>query len=66
LEKSIHNEVRRDKNLIIGRVISDMPYSRVLELGGSRIQARPYLRPALYSRWADAIRILGGKDEQSQ
>ena len=34
-------------NRIVGRVGTNLPYGKYLELGTSRIKARPYLRPGL-------------------
>lgn len=45
LELGIEVELRRSEKTV--NVISTAPYSAALELGTSRIAARPFLRPAL-------------------
>ena len=46
LRSSITHEVQASKNEIIARVGTNVVYGKWLELGTSRMQARPWLRPA--------------------
>lgn len=68
LKNSITHEVERDGKDIVGRVGSDVPYARRLELGftgpdslGRPISTapRPYLRPGLKNRLRQIAQILG-------
>lgn len=47
LKKSIHNEVVRRGDEVIGLVGSKLPYALPLETGTSKMEPRPFLRPAL-------------------
>ena len=69
LRTSITHAVERTATAIIGRIGSNVPHARRLELGffgadkkGRNINqaARPYLRPSLKERLSQVIRILGG------
>ena len=48
LKGSITHEVFTDGADIVGRVGTNVEYARILELGGSKIAARPYLAPSLF------------------
>jgi phage gpG-like protein len=53
LRRMIAFEVRG----LIGRVGTNVPYARILELGGRTMAARPWLRRALFER-ANAVKAL--------
>lgn len=47
LRASISREVGKVGTVLVARVGTDVAYGRYLELGTSRMAARPFLRPAL-------------------
>lgn len=47
LQASLQKEVQTKTNSFIGRIWTQSPYAAFLEWGTSRMQARPFLRPAI-------------------
>lgn len=49
LRSSITSDLGVDEQGLVARVGSDVEYAPFVELGTSRMEARPFLRPALHS-----------------
>ena len=59
LRASITNEIREiARQVIEGRVGTNVDYARYLELGTSRMSAKPYLRPALRRNFKKVVLII--------
>ena len=58
LRGSITNEVVAGRDGILGRVGSNVDYSRFVELGTSKMSPQPYLRPALRNNQSKVEAII--------
>ncbi len=48
LQASIQKEVKTEGvNKVVGRIFSDVDYSKYVEFGTSKMRARPFMRPAI-------------------
>jgi len=59
LRRSITHEIEVTDKGVIGRIGTNVDYGRYLELGTSRMKARPFLRPGLEKNKRKIARILG-------
>lgn len=59
LRASVAREVTWDESTVIGRVGSNVKYAKWLELGTSRMAARPWLRRALIETRNAIAKIIG-------
>lgn len=61
LRGSITNEVREiARQVIEGRIGTNVDYARFIELGTSKMSAKPYLRPALRNKFSEVVSIIQG------
>lgn len=60
LRASVAREVVREGSATVGRVGTNVKYGRWLELGTSRMAARPWLRRALVEMRPAIMRLFGG------
>ena len=59
LRGSITNEVRKIAGAVLeGRVGTNVDYAKYVELGTSRQDPQPYLRPALRNNFNDIVSII--------
>ncbi len=59
LRASITNQVRQiTRDVIEGRIGSNLSYSAYQELGTSKMPAQPYLRPALEKNFPKIVRMI--------
>lgn len=58
LEHSIHEELHLINDILEEWIIAGMPYAGFVELGTSKMAARPYLLPALEANKDTIIRII--------
>ena len=61
LLRDVQARVERTGTKIRGLVFTTVKYSRLLELGGARVAARPFLRPAFKGRRQAIRELLGGE-----
>jgi len=59
LEHSIHREAHEIAGILEEWVIAGMPYGGFVELGTSRMAARPYLLPALEANKDTIMHVIG-------
>ncbi len=57
LKRSITRRIERRRAL----VGSNIEYAPYVEMGTSKMSARPYLRPALETNWGEIRRIFGAR-----
>jgi len=57
LKRSINRRIER-RRALIG---SNVEYAPYVEMGTSKMSAKPYLRPALESNWSEIRKIFGAK-----
>lgn len=55
LRSSITHDVRIERGGVIGRVGTNVEYAPHLELGTSRMAARPFLRPAVFNNREEIV-----------
>ena len=61
LRASIRTEVERiAKDVVEGKIGTNVEYSRYVELGTSRQSPQPYLRPALRNNFTEIVAIIQG------
>ena len=59
LRASITHEVRRiARDIVQGKVGSNVEYAAYVELSTSKTPAQPYLRPALEKNWPKIVRLI--------
>jgi len=61
LRRSITHEVEKSREGVIGRVGSNEEYALFLEVGTSKMAARPFLRPGLAKNRRQIAQILMGE-----
>lgn len=61
LRESIEQSVTSTHSKVIGRVVASAPYARYVEYGTSKMQKRPFMRPALDLNKKAVGDILNGK-----
>ena len=58
LISQITGSIKKEKNAIIGEVISSAPYSKFLEFGTVNMAARPFMQPALEANRKKIVEIF--------
>lgn len=61
LKASIDYELDKVRSGYKAKIYADMPYALYVELGTYKMDAQPYLRPALFNNRRDILRKVAGK-----